>query len=126
MGLGTIAVQLWGSKKDRMNATLTAEADGRKAAEEVRKELHAELQQYRAENREQRAQAAADLAKFENDRREWLTALHQMEKQAIEARSQAQMAEERAKNAENWATEFKRQIATLEARLSELLGQKAA
>lgn len=126
MGLGTIAVQLWGSKKDRMNSALTADQMAKNAAEEVRKELQAELQQYRAENREQRAQHASDLAKFENDRREWLVALHEMEKQALEARAQAQVAEERARNAEVWAAELKRQIGALEARISEILGQKAA
>lgn len=126
MGVGTIAVQLWGSKKDRTLAANTAEQQAKQAAEDVRKELHGELQQYRAENREQRNKNAADLIKFEQDRREWLTALHKMEMQAQEARNQAQLAEERARNAEGWALELKRQITALEARVSELLGQKAA
>jgi len=131
VAVGTVIGNLWGNRKERTIAAKTAAEEARIAADEVRKDIQAELALSREENRQMRAEQKADWERFEQERKverlqfdlerkEMIQGFTKMEIEAERARGALELEKERVTSLRMQMEAQQRQIETLQNLVREL------
>lgn len=131
VAVGTVIGNLWGNRKERTIAAKTAAEEARIAADEVRKDIQAELALSREENRQMRAEQKADWERFEQERKverlqfdlerkEMVQGFTKMEIEAERARGALELEKERVTSLRIQMEAQQRQIETLQNLVREL------